>query len=122
LNDSAINTAGAIAKNTAGAYLEHGVLGATVVSLFLISAILLYLLLKNNSDKHLMEQMEQNEKEFIAMYKNNIEHNKNMVALLTEALEMERQNSKSCYKELGDKIDKINLNFEKITMMAKANG
>ncbi len=121
MNENALNTVGNIANNTANSYLEHGVIGATVVALFLVSGVLLYLLLRNNSNKKVIEQMTQNQTEFLGLYNRSKDHHDKVVSLLTQNLEIERANTKECYRNLGDKIDQVNLNLEKVMLTTGKN-
>ena len=118
MNESVLNTTSQIAKNTANSYLEHGVIGATVVALFIVSGVLLYLLLRNNSNKKVIEQMTQNQTEFLGLYKKSKEYHEKVTSILVKNLEIERTNTKDCYRNLGDKIDQVNLNLEKVLLIS----
>jgi len=96
-----------VAKTTTNAYLENGVLGATIVVLLVVSAVLFWQFMKQNELSSVINTMEENEKEFLAIYKKSQEHHKEVTSLITQALEIERNNTKECYKNLDSKIDQL---------------
>jgi len=109
--------------NTANAYFEYGILGISVVVLLVVSAVLLFSILKDK--KHQTDLSEaitktsNNQKEFIIMYQDSQKQHKEIVQILNETLEIERANTKECYIGVGNKIDKMALNQERLLDLIK---
>jgi len=103
--------------NTANAYFEYGVLGISVVVLLIISAALVIAILKDRkTHKQFADAISkhtQNQKEFTIIYQESQKQHKEILSVLNETLDIERENTKNCYIGVANKLDKINYILEK---------
>jgi len=109
---------------TASAYFEYGVLGISVVVLLIVSAGLIFTILKDKKSQQQLSdaitKMANNQKEFIVMYQDSQGQHKEIVSILNETLEIERANTKECYIGVANKMDKMHLNQERLLDLIKA--
>ena len=103
---------------SASAYFEYGVLGITVVILLIVVAVLAWHIIKNNKTdeifaKAIKENVEQ-QKEFNLMYQESQKQHKAVIGILNETLGIERANTKECYVSVANKMDKMQMNQERI--------
>lgn len=103
--------------NTANAYFEYGVLGISVVVLLIVSAALVIAILKdrktNKQFADAISKHTQNQKEFTLIYQESQKQHKEILKVLNETLEIERENTKSCYIGVANKLDKLHYMLEK---------
>jgi hypothetical protein len=100
-----------IVNEAVSSYFEYGVLGITVVVLFVVSSILLKALLNDkNTNKQYAEALKEsaeNYKEFVLIYKESQKRHEEIINILNETLKIERENSKSCYIDVTRKLETI---------------
>ncbi len=93
------------------AYLEYGVLGITIVVLLIVTALLVWHILKDKTQDQIIgnaiKKMADNQENFVLMYSESQKQHKEIVTVLRETLEIERSNTKACYSQVMSKIDKI---------------
>jgi len=103
--------------NTANAYFEYGVLGISVVVLLLVSAALVLAILKDRKTHKqfadAISKTAQNQKEFTIIYQESQKQHKEILKVLNETLEIERENTKRCYIGVANKLDKLHFMLEK---------
>jgi len=109
--------------NTASAYFEYGVLGISVVVLLIVSAGLIFAILRDKKNQQQLAdaitKTANNQKEFIIMYQDSQKQHKEVVNILNETLEIERANIKECYIGVANKMDKIAMGQERLTDLIK---
>jgi len=103
--------------NVANAYFQYGVLGISVVVLLLVSAGLLLSILKDKqTHKQFADAISstaQNQKEFTIIYQESQKQHKEVLNVLNETLDIERENTKTCYIGVASKLDKLHYILEK---------
>lgn len=108
---------------TANAYIEYGVLGLTVILLSIMCAVLLFNILRDNKNDAkiaiALTEITKNQSEFITVYQKNQEQQEEIIKILNETLEIERANTKECYIGVSNKLDKMDLNQERILDLVK---
>ena len=109
---------------TASAYFEYGILGISVVVLLIVSAGLIFAILRDKKNQQQLAdaitKTANNQKEFIIMYQDSQSQHKEIVSILNETLEIERANTKECYIGVANKMDKMSLNQERLIDLIKA--
>jgi hypothetical protein len=100
-----------VITSTAEAYFQYGVLGITVVALMLISSVLLMAILKDRKvHKQFADAIEKstvNQKEFLILYEETQKRNEEILTVLKDTLSIERENTKKCYVDVSNKLDKL---------------
>jgi len=109
---------GKVANGVTNGYLDNGAIGlvaVTFLALFLASQYRDYK--KDESQDKMTKslgEMAENQRQLTTMYKNSIERHEQIVKLLTNVLQIERDNTKECYNGLisnqntmDKKIDQI---------------
>lgn len=109
---------------TASAYFEYGVLGISVVVLLIVSAGLIFAILRDKKNQQQLAdaitKTANNQKEFIVMYQDSQKQHKEIVNILNDTLEIERANTKECYIGVANKMDRMSLNQERLLDLIKA--
>jgi len=97
-----------VAYTVGDKFLEQGVIGASMIMYFLISAILLWVILSDKGyQKNLsktLDKMVENQTNFNLLYKESETHNREVIALITKTTELERQNTRECYEEVKKQL------------------
>lgn len=108
---------------TASAYFEYGVLGVTVVVLLIVTALLIWYILRDNKNDAVISDSislnAKNQEKFIIMYEESQKQHKEIVSILTETLEIERANTKECYLGVGHKLDTLHNKLDNFIMREK---
>ena len=103
--------------NAANAYFQYGVLGISVVVLLIVSAGLLVAILKDKKTHKqfadAISKTAQNQKEFTIIYQESQKQHKEILKVLNETLDIERENTKTCYIGVANKLDKLHYILEK---------
>lgn len=106
-----------------GSYMEYGILGITIILLLIFSTILMMNILRDKiKDKQLitiLAKNNENQEKFILMFDKSQEKHKAILKVLEETLEIERTNTKECYINVANKMDKISLNQERLLNLVK---
>ena len=106
-----------ILVNTANAYFEYGVLGISVVVLLIVSGALVMAILKDRKTHKqfadAISKTAQNQEKFTIIYQESQKQHKEILKVLNETLEIERGNTKSCYINVANKLDKLHYMLEK---------
>lgn len=107
----ATDAIGRIALNATDRITDHGVVGAFVVLLFVVSSILLWVLLRDKEyqkrNTETLSEMVENQKLFTQLYQNSQNHHKEIVALISDVTMSERSNTKDCYRKVENKLNEV---------------
>ncbi len=105
------DTVSEITKSAAHVIINQGVVGSIMMLFFLISAVLLWVILKDKDYQKKMAQalteMVENQKNFNEQYRVSQEHHKEVVTLITSVTKTERENTKECYNKVDNKLTLI---------------
>ena len=104
-------TANHVVTGVSDKFIEQGVMGASMMLFFIISAVLLWVILKDKQYQKIMadalSDMVENQKSFNTQYQASQLHHKEVLALIAETAKIERQNTKECYEKVEQHLTKL---------------
>jgi len=111
-------TASYIAKSATDNIVNQGVMGSFVVLFSIVSALLLWVLLRDKEyqkkNSETLSDMVENQKLFTQLYENSQDHHKEVVKLITDVTITERNNTKDCYNKVDTKLTEVLMHIRSV--------